>query len=323
VKGEIGKLKRLLNKPSQVLVLTHTRPDGDAVASLAALSLSLKSIQHEVVALLPGGVPGRYSYLPGLELISEDLPNHVDLIFAVDSADERRLGVSPEKLPRSVDVNIDHHISNTYFGQINIVDVTAASATQVLHDVLKEIRVPISKDIAIGLLTGLVTDTIGFRTENVTPEVLRLAAELQELGASLSQIKQEALYQRTYAALRYWGCGLSRLEQENGVTWTTLKLEDRGKTGYPGYDDADLINLMSNVEKTRVAVILIEQPGGKVKVSWRAKKGLNVSRLAEGFGGGGHEAAAGAMIQGDLEGVTTNVLAATYQMTKSDVETGE
>jgi phosphoesterase RecJ-like protein len=323
VKGEIEKLKRLLSKPSQIVVLTHTRPDGDAIASLAALSLSLKSIQHEVVALLPGGVPGRYSYLPGLDLISNDIPNQVDLIFAVDTADEGRLGVSPEKLTRGVDVNIDHHISNTYFGELNFVDVEAASATQVIYDVLKEIQVPITKEIAIGLLTGLVTDTIGFRTENVTPEVLRLAAKLQELGASLSQIKREALYQRTYAALRYWGCGLSRLQQENGITWTTLKLEDRGKAGYSGYDDADLINLMSNVENTRVAVILIEQPGGQVKVSWRSKKGLNVSRLAEGFGGGGHEAAAGAMIQGDLEGVTTIVLAATHQMTVSDVEIGE
>jgi phosphoesterase RecJ-like protein len=323
VKGEIKKLKGLLFKPSKVILLTHTRPDGDAVASLLALSLGLKSIKHEVFALLPGGVPSRFSYLPGLEFISDQIPNEVDLIIAVDCADENRLGVSPDKLPRSVDINIDHHVSNTDFGHINIVDATAASATQVLFDVLKKIGIPIDVDIAINLLTGLVTDTIGFRTESVTPEVLRLAAELQEIGAPLPNIKHKALYQRTFTALRFWGRGLCRLEQQNGVIWTTLKLADRGASGYSGYDDADLINLLSSVENSRVAVILIEQPSGKVKVSWRAKRGLNVSRLAETFGGGGHEAAAGAMIEGDLEEVTAAVLAATYHLTKLDVETGE
>jgi len=323
VKSEIEKVKQLLSKPSQVVLLTHTRPDGDAVGSLVALCLSLKMVGHEVVGILPEGVPSRYSYLPGLELISANLPNNVDIIIAVDCADKNRLGVSPEKLPRTVDINFDHHISNAYFGNINIVDITAASTTQVLYDVLKAIDITINVDIAINLLTGLVTDTIGFRTENVTPQVLRLAAELQELGASLSQIKHEALYQRTFAALRYWGCGLSRLEQENGVVWTTLQLADRRKAGYPGYDDADLINLMSSIGNARIAVILIEQPGRKVKVSWRANKGLNVSRLAESFGGGGHEAAAGAMIEGDLEGIIGTVLAATFDLSNSFVETGE
>jgi len=323
VKGEIEKVRQLLSKPSQVVLLTHTRPDGDAVASLVALCLSVKMVGHEVVGIIPEGVPSRYSFLPGLEFISANLPNHVDLIIAVDCADENRLGVSPEKLARTVDINIDHHVSNAYFGNVNIVDIKAASTTQVLYDVLKEIDIPINVDIAINLLTGLVTDTIGFRTENVTPQVLRLAAELQELGASLSKIKHEALYQRTFAALRYWGCGLSRLEQENGVVWTTLQLTDRGKAGYSGYDDADLINMLSNVENTLVAVILIEQPGGKVKVSWRAKCGLNVSRLAKTFGGGGHVAAAGAMIVGDLEGVIASVLSATFELTNSFVETGE
>lgn len=323
MKDEIRKVGKLLQKPSQVLLLTHTRPDGDAIASLAALGLSLKLVKHKVFALLPQGVPKHYSNLPGLEIICVNPPSPVDIIIAVDCADEERLGVSPVKLPRKVDINIDHHVSNTYFGKFNIVDVTAASTTQVLYDVLKEIGIPIHVDIAVNLLAGLITDTIGFRTENVTPQVLRLAAELQELGASLAQIRHEVLDQRTFVALRYWGCGLSRLEQGNGVIWTTLKLSDRERVGYSGYDDADLINLMSCVENTRVAVILIEQPGGKIKVSWRATPGVNVSRLAETFGGGGHEAAAGAMIVGDLEGVADSVLAATCDVVKADMEIEE
>jgi phosphoesterase RecJ-like protein len=245
------------------------------------------------------------------------------LIISVDTADEKRLGVPIDKLPHSIDVNIDHHVSNAFFGKINIVDVTAAATTQVLYAVLKELKINITNEIAINLLTGLVTDTIGFRTENVTSEVIRLVAELQDLGAPLSHIKHEALYQRTYPALRYWGYGLSRLEIDKGVAWTKLKLMDREEAGYAGYDDADLINLLSNIENTSIAVIFIEQPGGKTKVSWRAKSGVNVSRLAETFGGGGHEAASGAMIVGNLEDVMRDVLTATFEMLKLNVEIGE
>jgi phosphoesterase RecJ-like protein len=278
---------------------------------------------HEVIALLPEGMPKRYSYLPGLDLIADTIPNQADVIIAVDTADEKRLGVPIDKLPHRIDINIDHHISNAYFGKINIVDVSAAAATQVLYAVLNELGIPITTEIAMNLLTGLVTDTIGFRTENVTSQVMRLVAELQDLGAPLAQIKHEALYQRTYPALRFWGCGLSRLEMDKGVVWTKLKLIDREEVGYAGYDDADLINLLSNIENTSVAVIFIEQPRGKTKVSWRAKSGVNVSSLAETFGGGGHKAASGAMIVGNLDDVMRDVLAATFEMLKLNVEIWE
>lgn len=322
MKDEIEKLKQLLSESSQIVLLSHTRPDGDAVASLGALGLGLKSVGHDVFTLLPGGVPDRYSFLPGLELISANIPDHPDLIIALDSADLKRLAIGLEKLPGIVDVNIDHHVSNSFFGKINIVDTTAAATTQILYRVLNALEIPLSVEIATNLLTGLVTDTIGFRTENVSAEVLALAADLQKLGASLSKIIHHALDQKTYTALRYWGCGLTRLEKKNGVVWTTLKLTDRDKVGYQGLDDADLINMMSSIQDTYISVILIEQPKGRVKVSWRAKGDLNVSRIAETFGGGGHKAAAGAMVEGNLEEVKNSVLTTTFGMMNVNLENG-
>jgi phosphoesterase RecJ-like protein len=153
-----------------------------------------------------------------------------------------------------------------------------------------------------------VTDTIGFRTSNTSPRVLRIAAQLMEMGADLADIYDRGLSRQTLNAARYWGIGLSRLEHNNGLVWATLRLEDRRQAAYPGRDDADLINFLTTIEDALVAVVLVEQSNQKTKVSWRSRPGLDVSRLAAQYGGGGHEQAAGAMVDGDLDSVTSKVV---------------
>ena len=194
----------------------------------------------------------------------------------------------------------------------------AAATAEVLFDLSIPLGLQITTDIATNLLAGLVTDTIGFRTSNVTPKVLRIAAQLIELGASLAEVYERSLNQRSFVAARYWGCGLSRLEREDGLLWASLTLEDRKSVGYPGPDDADLINLLSTIENSEVILIFVEQSGGKVKVSWRSRSGLNVASLANAFGGGGHEQAAGAMIAGELDEVKAKVLSATRKILESN-----
>ena len=115
--------------------------------------------------------------------------------------------------------------------------------------------------------------------------------------------------------MRYWGCGLDRIERRDGLVWTTLTLADREKVGYPGDDDADLVNLLTEIEDTKVSIIFVEQPGRKVKVSWRSDPGINVAEIASEFGGGGHEQASGAMIEGELEEVRALVINATKAQT--------
>jgi phosphoesterase RecJ-like protein len=312
VRSEIERLQNLLKSPGKVVILTHTRPDGDAIASLLAFCVCLDHKGFEVTGFLSDNLPKRYAFLPGLDLITSHFPEDADIFIAVDCADEERLGIPSNIRSPKIDVNIDHHSSNSHFASINIVDIKAASTTFVIQKILVDLDFPITSVVATLLLTGLVTDTIGFRTENVTPEVLCLAAQLQELGAPLAEIQRRALNEKSFAAIRYWGFGLSRVSQKNGVVWTCLQLGDREKSGYPGLDDADLINILSSVEGTRIAVILIEQPRGRVKVSWRSPGGVNVAQVAERFGGGGHHAAAGAMIDGDIEKVTHAVLEATF-----------
>ena len=173
---------------------------------------------------------------------------------------------------------------------------------------------PISPPVAEALLTGLISDTLGFRTSNMTAEALRLAAGLMEIGTDLPELYNRALVRRSYDAARYWGAGLSRLTRQGRLVWTSLTLEDRVSANYPGNDDADLINILSTIEEADIAVIFVEQFGGKIKVSWRAVPGLDVSVVALRFGGGGHAAASGAVISGSLEEVQGLVIPATLAL---------
>jgi len=221
------------------------------------------------------------------------------------------LGIQRGPERPQVDLNIDHHATNTQFAVINLVEPAAAATAEVLHGVLPQLRLPLTRDVALNLLAGLLADTIGFRTASVTARTLRMAAELMDWGAPMAQVYQSVLGLQSYVSARYWGTGLSRLAMDDGLVWTTLLQADREKVGYAGFDDADLINLLSNIEGARVAVVFVEQPGQRVKVSWRSRDGLDVSSLAIQFGGGGHEPAAGAMIEGKLEVVQDDVLSAT------------
>jgi len=173
----------------------------------------------------------------------------------------------------------------------------------------------ISQPVAAALLTGIVTDTLGFRTSNTSPESLRQAALLMERGADLPELYSRALVRRTYPAARYWGAGLSSLERSQDIVWGTLKVTDRKAAGYGGNDDADLINVISSIDGSKVGMIFVEQTDDHVKISWRAlEDGINVATVAKHFNGGGHAAAAGADIPGKLSDIQPLVLKTTREM---------
>jgi phosphoesterase RecJ-like protein len=167
-----------------------------------------------------------------------------------------------------------------------------------------------NKSIAAALLTGILTDTIGFRTPNVQSKTLTLAAMLMQEGANLPELYSRALVTKSFEAIRFWGFGLEKIQKEGDLVYTTLTMDDRETAEYPGNDDADLVNVLSSID-CKVAVIFVEQKNERVKVSWRARPGTDVSQIALQFGGGGHAAAAGADIPGTLKTVQPQVLSAT------------
>jgi phosphoesterase RecJ-like protein len=305
-------ISQRLKTANKILVVSHVRPDGDAIGSLLALGLALEHAGKNVSMVLADGVPANFKYLSGSRKVTHKVAGEFDLIAVVDCSDQKRVG--PVLDGYHPDICIDHHLTNENYATINLVDADAVATASILAERLPAWGYQITPDIANALLTGLVSDTLGFRTSNITPQSLRQAAGLMEKGADLPRLYHHALVARSFEAARYWGTGLYRLQREHRLIWTSLTLVDRKVVNYPGRDDADLVNVLSAIEDTDIAVIFVEQKDRIVKISWRSQPGFDVSKIAFNFGGGGHAAAAGAEISGTLEEVQAKVLQATRIM---------
>jgi bifunctional oligoribonuclease and PAP phosphatase NrnA len=308
-----GEIKERLASANKILITSHVRPDGDAIGSLLGLGLALRGAGKSVEMILADGVPSSFKYLEGSELIKKE-PGEHDTFITVDCADFRRVGKVFENFSQP-DINIDHHITNEKFGKINLIEADEVATAAILTNHLPEWGLTITKPVAAALLTGILTDTLGFRTSNITPQALRQAATLMEAGVDMPEIYMHSLVRKTFPAAKYWGAGLSSLESKNGIVWGTLTLADRKSTGYGGNDDADLINMISAIDGNKVGMVFVEQGDNHVKISWRAlEPGIDVSPVAKHFNGGGHAAAAGADIQGSLSEIKAEVLKITKDL---------
>jgi len=310
----IGVIKKRLEKSKKIVIASHVRPDGDAIGSLLGLGLALINAGKSVQMVLVDGVPGSFKHLEGSELIVKKPEGEHDTFITVDCADFKRVGKIFEDFGQ-VDINIDHHKTNENYGKINLIEADEVATAAILTNHLPEWGYTITQPIAAALLTGIITDTLGFRTSNTNPSALRLCADLMETGVDMPEIYMQALVKKTFVAAKYWGAGLSSMEHKDGIVWTALSLEDRKRTGYGGNDDADLINMISAIDGNKVGMIFVAQSDNHIKISWRAlAPGVDVSQVAKHFNGGGNAAAAGADIPGTLEDLKPLVLKTTRDM---------
>jgi bifunctional oligoribonuclease and PAP phosphatase NrnA len=309
----IGAIKERLDRSDKILIASHIRPDGDAIGSLLGLGLALIDSGKSVKMVLVDGVPASFRHLRGSEMIVKEPSGEHDTFITVDCADFKRVGKAFESIGQP-DINIDHHKTNENFGTLNLIEPEEVATSAILANHLPAWGFRITRPVADALLTGIITDTLGFRTSNTNSSALRLCAMLMETGSNMPDLYMRSLVRKSFPAARYWGAGLSRLEQENGIVWGTLTLEDRKHAGYGGNDDADLINLISAIHGNKVGMIFVEQSDNHVKISWRAlAEGIDVSPIAKQFGGGGHAAAAGADVPGTLNDIQPIVLKATKE----------
>jgi phosphoesterase RecJ-like protein len=307
-------IKSRLNTGTNFLITSHIRPDGDAVGSLLGLGLALQNAGRNVQMVLVDGVSSSFSHLEGADRIKTKIQGTYDTFITVDCADFKRTGKLFETLDPP-DINIDNHITNEKFGKLNLIEGTEVATSAILTNHLPDWGFKITKDVAAALLTGIITDTLGFRTSNVTPEALRQAATLMDTGVDMPDLYMRGLILRSFEAARYWGAGLSNLERVDGMVLGTLTTKDRKAAGYSGNDDADLINIISAINGFKVGLIFVEQPKNRVKISWRALvPGIDVSKVAQQFGGGGHAAAAGADVEGPLEEIKKTVIKRSKEM---------
>ncbi len=303
--SERSMILHTIQKGQRALVITHVDPDGDAIGSLTAVGIALKQMGIKTTLVCDDAVPTRFSYLNMADSVqSQPDPNIAyDLLIAVDCGDASRMGKAYARYPnpKPFIINIDHHVTNTHFGDLNLVVGTATSTTEILYGLFNEWELDISPGLATSLLTGLVTDTLGFRTDGVTAVTLRAAADLVEAGADLNKITMRALNVRAFKTIRMWHAGMSHMQMDNGLLWTSINNAERHALEFRGNSSQGLVNILADVEEASMGAVLMEMDDGSVKVGLRCRPPFDVSEVAVSLGGGGHKLASGCTLDGPLE----------------------
>jgi bifunctional oligoribonuclease and PAP phosphatase NrnA len=300
-----------------ILCVSHVAPDGDAVGSLLGLGWMLRSMGKRPTLALPDPVPENFRFLPGADEIvgPQQVRSDYDLIVSVDLSSLDRMGsvYRPDDHGQIPLLVIDHHVTNTGFGHLNWVAPDCAAACQMLVYLADALDVALVGPLAACLLTGVVTDTLCFRTNNTNAHVLEAAMRLVRGGADLPSITAQTLNRMPYHVLKLWGRVLSRVRLEEGVIWVTISHREMGEAG-SGYEDGGLSGQLITVREADISASFTEKIGENgqpaVECSFRAKPGFDVSAVAFSFGGGGHPPAAGCTLAGRLDEVSERVVAA-------------
>jgi len=292
-----------------VLVVTHVGPDGDAIGSLLGLGGLLGDQGKTVTMACQDPVPETYRFLAGSELVLQQVDRRPDLLVSVDCADRERMGENFASLAGVPLINIDHHVTNTLFGDVNWIEPSYASTTQMILELAEGLGWQLRPPVADCLLCGLVTDTRSFRTPNVNGETIGAAQRLMAAGASLAQVARQALDLRSLGSVRLWGEAVNALQLRDGILWTHVTRAMRQRWSVEDREMSGLSNFLSGVREARVVAVFTEAEDGDVDVSLRAQPGLDVAQVALRLGGGGHPLASGLTMKGDLEEVEQRVLA--------------
>ncbi len=300
----------LISSHQTLWIATHERPDGDALGSLLGLALALEKEGKKVARLCPDPVPQNYSFLPGSERVSADLPDWTaDLLVAVDCDGLSRTGrLAPrlENIPHIIDM--DHHATEKAFGDIQCVFPAAAATSVIVYHLLKMLRLPLDERIATCLYCGLLTDTGRFSFPNANEEAFVIAHGLVSAGARPSEIANRVYDERTLASRLLLGRALSglKIDSSGKIAWACLYEEDFRKAGTE--ETEGIIDQMRSVQGISVAV-LFSIDGKDVHVSLRSKAGkADVAQVALKFGGGGHREAAGCSIPGPIEAAVERII---------------
>ena len=284
---------KLIEQSTSILLITHLNPDADTICSALALYPILKDMSKKVTLFnIEKELPIKYNFLPNYKKFRSKPPSYYDLVIAFDSGDIKRLGV--EKFDAKI-INIDHHKSNTNFGDINIIDATKPSCTLVVYDFLLANGIKMRRDVATCIYTGLVSDSDFFSYRGVDKETFITASSLVCAGANPHTISTNLKERDSLSKIRLTSLFLDSIELKKNATIAVGKVlkKDFDVTGATNSDSDHLVNIIISLATVRLAIFMRELEDGKFKFSLRSKGDLDVSAIAMIFGGGGHKNAAG------------------------------
>lgn len=299
-----------IKKAESIVILTHENPDGDAVGSSIAMYLGLKEIGKTPDIIIPE-FPRAFENLPGIENIKKesDIENY-DLAIALDTASIKMLnGYSKYFEDAKTKIVIDHHSSNTMFGDYNYVDQDSPACAQLLLVLFNYFNIEVSKEIGTAILAGIITDTGGFRYDGVTAETFELVAALCKKGVKVSKVYQKVFASTSKSKFFLHRIALDRLEllDNEKIAFTYITKKDENSVGAENGDYDGIVEQGRDIEGVEISIFLRETEKG-IKASLRSKDYVNVSELCRIFGGGGHIRAAGCTIPGTIEQVKTQIL---------------
>ena len=312
-----------IKKAETIVIMAHETPDGDAIGSCLAMRVALKQLGKNADVIIRE-VPKIFDFLPGREEIKIDSDvERYDLAISLDCADFKRL-VGNEYFEKAKQtIVIDHHSSNKMYGDINFVNPVAPACCQILIGMLQYFNINIDKELGTCILTGIITDTGGFRYSGVTPETFEFTAELLEKGVNVSDIYKRVLETKTKANFELMRRTIDRMEfLENGkVTFTYITNKDLEEVNAGIGDHEGLVEIGRDVEGVEVSVFIRQKDDDEntYKISMRSNDYVNVSDICMMFGGGGHEKAAGAITQGDVEQVKQKVMKEIRKVLKEQI----
>jgi len=319
-----SKLLNIVKQNKSFIIAGHINPEGDAIGSALALALGLKKIgKKDICVLSRDGVPETLQFLPSAKLIKKRPPDKkYDVLFIVDCNTPERTGFRELKAGNTV--IIDHHIPPADAGKSEfyrtlsaaVIDPGAAATGMLVYKFLSALKVPIDKDIATNLYTAILVDTGGFRYSNTSPESLMMACHLVGAGARPWDITKEIFESIPYKSMKLLGLSMATLDKKDNIAWITATREMFEKTGTTAEDSEDFVDFPRKVKGAEAAVFFREDEKGVFKLSLRSKGKVDVQKIAEGFGGGGHFAAAGCRIKGTLREVQRKVLTAVRKAIK-------
>ncbi|HEV3231782.1 MAG TPA: DHH family phosphoesterase [Candidatus Dormibacteraeota bacterium] len=298
---EATAIRELVDRHRRVLVLSHKDPDGDTLGSALAMRLVLEEMGKQVVNRVPPPVADMYTFLPGYETLNAPAGGwEPELVLVMDASNLERLAGVMAGVPEGTPiVNIDHHVSNTRFGDVNLVVPTACSTAEVTYDLLRDWGVVPTAGVAANLYAGVLTDTGSFRHENTTHRALTIAADLVLLGADAAAIAEAVYKRRKLSTLKLQALVMAgiRFECDDRLVYACATLEDLRRAGAAADETEGLIDMLNSVDGLEVALLFKEIDGGLTKVSVRTRGQISANEVAAAFGGGGHARAAGAELR--------------------------
>jgi phosphoesterase RecJ-like protein len=288
------------------VLTSHVRPDGDAIGSQLAMAAALRHLGKDVRIINRDPAPPPLRVFPGVGdiQIADRTDDPGDCVIVMESGDLSRTGVAG--LERGFIINIDHHIGNTMFGAVNWFDVSAAACGEMVFDLVGDLGVPLTRDVAVHIYVAILTDTGSFHYSNITPRTFEISRLCVEAGVDPAAVARSVYDSNTLGRLRLFAAVLDRMQLDPGGRLAILSIDQRLASECGGtYEDTDgVINEPLTVKEIQAVVFFKEIGPRDWRISMRSKGAVDINAVAKEYGGGGHKNASGCSATGDLAELT-------------------